>query len=145
MLATLKDAGGVGIAAPQVYESKQLFIVASSPNPRYPNAPKMKPTVILNPKIVEHSDKKEKGWEGCLSIPGIRAQVPRYKSIKIEFFTREGEKRVRTFKDFIARICQHELEHLNGIVYLDSIETSKDIITEKEYLKKMSRKKKRKN
>ena len=77
MMATMLDAEGVGIAAPQVYESASLFIVASRPNPRYPDAPTMEPEVVVNPEIVWRSDEVVKGWEGCLSIPGIRGHVPR--------------------------------------------------------------------
>ena len=76
MLATLEDANGVGIAAPQVYESAAIFIVASRPNPRYPDAPLMEPEVVINPEIVERSDELVKDWEGCLSIPGIRGDRP---------------------------------------------------------------------
>ena len=82
LLETLRDANGVGIAAPQVYESSALFIVASRPNPRYPDAPLMEPEVVINPEILERSDEMVKGWEGCLSIPGIRGDVPRHRRIR---------------------------------------------------------------
>src|SRR4051794_1381992 len=72
MRETLREAEGVGIAAPQVYEPWRLFIVASRPNPRYPDAPLMEPEVVINPEILERSEELVKGWEGCLSIPGIR-------------------------------------------------------------------------
>ena len=74
-----------------------------------------------------------------MSIPGIRALVPRYQSIEVEFTNRQGKKVKRQFKDFVARIFQHETDHLNGIVFLDRIETSKDIITEKEYTRLVSK------
>ena len=138
LIATVGDVDGVGIAAPQVYESKQVFIVASYPNPRYPNAPKMKPTAMINPIIIKNSEEVEKDWEGCLSIPGIRALVPRYKTIKVEYFTREGKKQTKIFKDFVARIFQHELDHLNGLVFTDRAD-SKDFMMEKEYQKMMER------
>jgi peptide deformylase len=144
LIATVMDVDGVGIAAPQVYEPIKLFIVASHPNPRYPNAPKMKPTAIINPKILSHSKEKAKDWEGCLSIPGIRGLIPRYKSIKVEYTTREGEIKKREFKNFVARIFQHEYDHLDGIVFLDRIDTTKEIITEKEYQKIVAKEKKKK-
>jgi len=72
LLKQLKDAKGVGIAAPQVGRSIRLLIVASHPNPRYPNAPKMEPTTMINPRILSQSEAKTKDWEGCLSVPGIR-------------------------------------------------------------------------
>src|ERR1700733_7604659 len=76
MMATMRDADGVGIAAPQIYESHSLFLVASKPNPRYPDAPTMEPEIVANPEILWRSDELVKGWEGCLSIPGIRGYVP---------------------------------------------------------------------
>ncbi|MCK5095933.1 MAG: peptide deformylase, partial [Candidatus Pacebacteria bacterium] len=111
---------------------------ASYPNPRYPNAPKMKPTAMINPIIIKNSEEVEKDWEGCLSLPGIRALVPRYKNIKVQYFTREGKNQTKTFKDFIARIFQHELDHLNGKVFTDRADP-KDLIMEKEYQKMMKK------
>lgn len=71
MMATVKDAQGLGISAPQVYSSKRVFIMASKPSPRYPNAPEIRPFVVINPTILNYSEEKTKAWEGCLSIPGI--------------------------------------------------------------------------
>lgn len=135
LIETVMDVNGVGIAAPQVYQPYRLFIVASHPNPRYPHAPMMKPTPMINPSIRSHSKEIKKDWEGCLSIPGIRGFVPRYSEITIEYFSHHGKKRQKTFKNFIARIIQHENDHLNGIVFLDRIESTKEIITDKEYQK----------
>lgn len=134
-MATLTDVNGVGIAAPQVYESVRLFIIASHPNPRYPNAPMMKPTAIINPKIISSSKETAKDWEGCLSVPGIRALVPRATGISVEYTTLDGKRVKRQYKDFIARIFQHEYDHLEGKVFLDRIETPEDIVTDKEYLR----------
>ena len=144
MLATLKGAG-VGIAAPQVDELKRLFIVASEPSKKRPNVPKMKPTPMINPSIIHHSEEIEKDLEGCLSIPGYVALVPRYTQIKVEYFTREGKKKTKIFKDFVARIFQHELDHLNGLVYLDRLETMKDLATEGESEEIMKKKPKKKS
>ncbi|MBI2405352.1 peptide deformylase [Candidatus Gottesmanbacteria bacterium] len=137
------DVNGVGIAAPQVYQPYRMFIVASHPNPRYPNAPEMKPIPVINPTIVSHSKNKIKDWEGCLSIPGIRGLIPRYQSIKVEFTNRNGKKEKREFSDFIARIFQHENDHLDGIVFLDRVENNKEIITDKEYQKLIAQTKKK--
>lgn len=139
LIATAKEVDGVGIAAPQVYQSLQIFILASYPNKRYPKAPKMKPTAIINPKIISYSKEIKKDWEGCLSIPGIRGLVPRSASVDVEYVTRTGKKVTRTYKDFVARIFQHEYDHLQGIVFLDRLETNKDIISEKEYQKQIAR------
>ena len=135
LMATMLDADGVGIAAPQIYESVQVFIVASRPNPRYPDAPSMEPEVVINPEIVWKSDEVVKGWEGCLSIPGIRGHVPRSWSIRARYRTLDGLEVEREFADFIARVFQHEDDHLRGIVFLDRLESSRDIVTEKEFRK----------
>jgi peptide deformylase len=133
MLATLREADGVGIAAPQVYESRALFIVASRPNSRYPDAPVIEPEVVINPEIVVRSDDLIKGWEGCLSIPGIRGLVPRHRTIRVRYRTLDGAAIEREFVGFVARVFQHEDDHLRGIVFLDRLETSHDVVTEKEY------------
>lgn len=135
MLETLKKSNGVGLAAPQISISKQIMIISSRPNARYPNAPTMKDLVLINPKIIKTSKKKNKDWEGCLSIPGIRAKVPRYNKIKVKYKTLEDKKETIVFKDFIARIFQHEYDHLIGLAYIDRVESNKDIISEEVYLK----------
>ncbi|MBW4578448.1 MAG: peptide deformylase [Tildeniella nuda ZEHNDER 1965/U140] len=133
LLVTVKEANGVGIAAPQVAQSDRLFIVASRPNLRYPAAPMMEPTAMINPRILAHSDETVKGWEGCLSIPGIRGEVPRDRAIEVEYTGRDGKLHKQELTDFVARIFQHELDHLDGIVFLDRIESTQDLITEREY------------
>ncbi len=138
LIVFVKKVDGVGIAAPQVYENKRLFILASHPNPRYPKAPKMKPLAVINPQIISHSQKTIKDWEGCLSIPGIRALVPRYESISVSFTDRQGKLVKQKYHDFIAKIFQHEYDHLDGIVFLDRVKNTRDIITEKEYHKLMN-------
>jgi peptide deformylase len=135
MMVTVADANGVGIAAPQVFEPLSLFIVASCPNPRYPNAPEMEPTAIINPEILWMSNEKEKGWEGCLSIPGLRGLVPRYRRIGVRYLTRAGEVREEEYEDFLARVFQHEFDHVRGFVFLDRVESPRELVTEKEYLR----------
>jgi peptide deformylase len=138
MLVTLRDADGVGIAAPQVYESRSLFIVASRPNPRYPEAPHMEPEVVINPRILERSTELVIGWEGCLSIPGIRGSVPRHQRIRVRYQTLVGAEVERELVDFVARVFQHEDDHLNGVVFLDRLESTRDVITEREYQKELA-------
>lgn len=137
LMATVAQANGVGIAAPQVAQSCRLFIVASRPNPRYPNAPSMEPTAMINPKIIASSTEIVKGWEGCLSIPGIRGLVPRSQAIEVEYTNRNGKVQKQELTDFVARIFQHECDHLDGIVFLDKLESTLDIITEQEYQKRV--------
>ncbi|WP_434359551.1 peptide deformylase [Parasalinivibrio latis] len=134
---TMAFHNGVGIAAPQVGKSVRAFIVASKPNSRYPDAPKMEPTLVINPELVWHSEETALDWEGCLSIPGIRAKVPRSVSIAVRYMTLEGEYVECRFDGFIARIFQHELDHLNGVVFLDRAD-SRNFATEAEYLKQLS-------
>lgn len=141
LIATVIEVNGVGIAAPQVYQSLRLFIVASHPNPRYPHAPNMKPTAMINPKIIYHTKDMAKDWEGCLSIPGIRGLVPRYSVIEIEYSDRLGKKQKKKYTDFVARIIQHENDHLDGIMFLDRLDSTQDIITDKEYQRMLSKKK----
>lgn len=138
MLITVADADGVGIAAPQVFEPLSLFIVASRPNPRYPDAPEMEPTAMINPEILWASDEREKGWEGCLSIPGLRGLVPRHRRIGVRYLTRSGDVREEEYADFMARIFQHEFDHLQGIVFIDRVESTLELVTEKEFLRSRS-------
>lgn len=140
LIATCFETDGVGIAAPQVCQSKAVFILASHPNPRYPNAPKMKPTAVINPKILAHSQTVEKDWEGCLSIPGLRGLVPRFTWVRVEYVTRQGTRVRKNYEGFAARIFQHEFDHLQGVVFLDRIESTKDIVTENEYRRIISKK-----
>lgn len=133
LIATVAQSNGVGIASPQVAESYGLFIVASRPNPRYPNAPTMEPTAMINPRIIAHSTEVVKGWEGCLSVPGIRGLVPRYQAIEVEYTSRDGKLHRQELTDFVARIFQHEYDHLDGIVFIDRVESTQELMTEQEY------------
>ncbi|UXI03319.1 peptide deformylase [Photobacterium sp. TY1-4] len=128
---------GVGIAAPQIGASVRAFIVASNPNPRYPDAPLMPPTLMLNPQLVWAGDTMVKDWEGCLSIPGMRARVSRHREIDVSYTTLAGETVQARLSDFVARIFQHELDHLDGIVFLDRA-TPQDYATEAEYRKQIA-------
>lgn len=131
---SLATTEGVGIAAPQISISKQVIIIASRPTLRYPQAPLMEPTVMINPSFTALSETKEKDWEGCLSIPGIRARVPRYKKIQIKYLDHLGTAIDRVLEDFVARVFQHEFDHLQGKLYLDQLESNEDIYSESEYL-----------
>lgn len=139
MLETLRDADGVGLAAPQVHQPLQIMIVASRPNPRYPEAVEMDPLVVVNPEILERSAELVSGWEGCLSIPGLRGEVPRHRRIVARFQDVQGRHVLREFHDFIARIFQHEDDHLRGLVFLDRLEKQSLVATEREYQKRFVR------
>lgn len=133
LIATCDDFNGLGIAAPQVYEPVQLFLMRPDR--------KGTPEVVINPKIISQSKETSKEWEGCLSIPGIRAPITRSKKIEVEYTDRKGKLKRKKFKDFTTKIFLHEVDHLNGIVFLDRADP-KEIITEKEYQKMMKKKKK---
>jgi peptide deformylase len=135
LLCTLKSTHGVGIAAPQISKSWQIIVLASKPTARYPDAPCMPVTVMINPQFTVLDDGLEKDWEGCLSISGIRAKVPRYKQIKITYTNLQGAEKTDTLIGFIARVFLHEYDHLQGLLYLDRVETNRDIFSEIEYLK----------
>ncbi len=133
MIKTMRKARGVGIAAPQIGKSLRLFIVAPQPSVRYPQAPRMQPIPMINPRLLSHSKAMNTGWEGCLSIPGIRGRVPRYNQIRIQFYTPAGELKEAVLKGFVARIFQHEFDHINGQVFLDRVRDTRTLITEREY------------
>jgi peptide deformylase len=130
LVATLMDAEGVGIAAPQVNIPLRLFIVAFRSDPLSLDAPGIEPTAMINPSITAHSREIVKDWEGCLSVPGIRGLVPRFKSVVMRYTNREGGEEEREFVDLAARICQHEYDHLDGLTYLDRLESVKDIVSD---------------
>ena len=138
LIWTAEKTNGVGISAPQVGVSLRLFIVASRPNLRYPYAPLMAPTAMINPRVIAHSEALVMGWEGCLSVPNQRAQVERYQEIEVEYCDRAGTLRKQVLTDFVARIFQHELDHLEGTVFVDRVPEPGQIISEAEYLAQLT-------
>jgi peptide deformylase len=119
MIETMKDYDGVGLAADQVHESKQIAVLEVADNPRYPEKPLVPLTVLVNPTITPLSEDMEEDWEGCLSIPDLRGMVPRYKGVRVQALDRQGKKIDFVANEFHARVIQHEFDHLNGRVYLD--------------------------
>ena len=121
MHATMLERNGVGIAAPQVYISKRVIIVASRPNLRYPDAPEMDAVVMVNPEILSFSEATLLGEEGCLSVPNQRGEVVRAEQIRVRYQTLSGEVIETAFSGFPARIVQHEVDHLNGVLFVDRL------------------------
>lgn len=119
MIVTMKEFDGVGLAADQVHESKQIAVLEVGGNPRYPDKPDVPLTVLVNPKITPLTEEMEEDWEGCLSIPDLRGSVPRYKSIRVQAWDRMGKSIDFEATDFHARVIQHEFDHLNGKLYID--------------------------
>ncbi len=115
---TMVHANGAGLAAPQIGVDLQVVIFGSDqPNPRYPDAPVVPRTVLVNPVITPLSDEEEDGWEGCLSVPGLRGVVPRWRRIRYTGFDETGQPLDRVAEGFHARVVQHECDHLWGKLY----------------------------
>ena len=130
---TVAQAKGVGIAAPQIGRSLRLFLMCSAPSERYPDAPLLPVTVIINPMILNFSAEQVLGWEGCLSVKGKRALVLRYTSIDVSYFDDKCIKHNQTFTGFLARIFQHELDHLDGITFIERLANESDAIDEQQW------------
>jgi len=117
MFETMQAANGVGLAAPQIGVDLQLVIFGFDRNERYPDAPAVPRTILLNPHITPLSDEKEEGWEGCLSVPGMRGAVDRFKVIRYTGVDPDGKSIDRDAEGFHARVVQHECDHLIGRLY----------------------------
>lgn len=117
MFDTMKAVNGAGLAAPQIGVNLQLVIFGFQHNPRYPEAPAVPETVLINPVLKPLSDEQEEGWEGCLSVPGLRGVVPRWSRLHYEGFDQYGQPISRAVDGFHARVVQHECDHLAGILY----------------------------
>jgi peptide deformylase len=131
--ATVAQANGVGIAAPQVGKSLRLFIMCSAPSERYPEAPLLAPAVIINPELIHTSTLQELGWEGCLSVKGKRALVSRHQTIEVRYLDEQGKQKQKIFNDFLARIFQHELDHLDGITFIERLDNENNAIDEQQW------------
>ena len=117
MFETMKHANGAGLAAPQIGVDLQLVIYGYDDNPRYPDAPPVPRTVLINPVITPLGDEEVDGWEGCLSVPGLRGLVPRWERIRYTGFDERGHPIAREADGFHARVVQHECDHLIGRLY----------------------------
>jgi peptide deformylase len=117
MFETMHDAGGIGLAAPQIGVDLQLVIFGFDNSERYPDAPAVPRTILLNPMIMPLSQDREEGWEGCLSVPGLRGVVERHSLIRYSGFDPAGGMIDRTAQGFHARVVQHECDHLIGKLY----------------------------
>lgn len=117
MRETMIDASGAGLAAPQVGVPLRVVIFGMASNPRYPDAEPVPDTVLINPVLTPLGDEMEEGWEGCLSVPGMRGLVPRYTRLRYTGFDEQGLPIDRTVDGFHARVVQHEVDHLDGVLY----------------------------
>jgi peptide deformylase len=117
MQDTMAALNGAGLAAPQIGVSQRIVIFGVEKNPRYPDAEEVPFTVLVNPKITLLTREVEEGWEGCLSVPGMRGIVPRYTKLRYTGFDADGNPIDRVAEGFHARVVQHECDHLDGILY----------------------------
>lgn len=114
---TMENLSGAGLAAPQIGVSLRVVVFGVKGNPRYPDAEDVPYTVLINPLIEPLSQDMEEGWEGCLSVPGLRGVVPRYSRLRYSGFDAHGARIEREAEGFHARVVQHECDHLDGILY----------------------------
>lgn len=119
MVETMRKLDGVGLAAPQVFESKQVIVIEANANPRYPDAPDLSLLILLNPTFTHLSEEKMEGWEGCLSVDNLRGRVVRSARVGVKAFNRHMEPVEIEAEGFLAIVLQHEIDHLNGKVFLD--------------------------
>ena len=117
MLDTMRAADGAGLAAPQIGVGLRVVIFGLESNPRYPQAEPVPFTILVNPALTPLSDELEEGWEGCLSVPGLRGLVPRFARLAYRGFDLDGAPVEREAAGFHARVVQHECDHLDGILY----------------------------
>ncbi|MES2070773.1 MAG: peptide deformylase [Pseudomonadota bacterium] len=117
MFETMIAANGAGLAAPQIGVNLQMVIFGFKDNPRYPDAPTVPETVLLNPVLTPLAEDTDEAWEGCLSVPGMRGLVPRWSKLRYEGYDQFGNRISRDVDGFHARVVQHECDHLNGVLY----------------------------
>ena len=117
MRDTMAAENGAGLAAPQIGVNQQLVIFGVEHNPRYPDAEQVPFTILINPTLYKLDEETEDGWEGCLSVPGMRGLVPRFKRLRYTGVDAEGNPIDRTVEGFHARVVQHECDHLYGVLY----------------------------
>ena len=119
---TMRALNGAGIAAPQIGVSLRVVIFEMRENPRYPHVAPIPFTVLINPVLEPLGDEMEEGWEGCLSVPGLRGVVPRYRRLHYGGLDAQGQPFERTVEGFHARVVQHEVDHLDGILFPQRVE-----------------------
>lgn len=119
MIETMRENSGVGLAAPQVHEPIQIFVVEAQKGSKEAGDPDTPLTVLVNPRVTPATDEVVEDWEGCLSIPDLRGKVPRHRAVQVKAYDRDAKAVEFAARDFYARVIQHEDDHLHGIVFLD--------------------------
>lgn len=132
MIETMVDYEGIGLAGPQVFKPLRL-VVAGDPDITEENGEGIPLTVLFNPQFTDMSEERAAGWEGCLSIPDVRGVVPRSAEVTVRGLNRQGEAVEFSASDFFARVLQHEVDHLDGIVFLDRMQSLETLTYLEEY------------
>lgn len=133
LIDTMHAENGAGIAAPQIAVRKRVFVMEMGDNPRYPTKESFPLLIAVNPEIEPVGKKKVKSWEGCLSIPGLRGRLKRYKRIRLKALDRHGNPYEKMLSGFAAVVAQHELDHLDGKLFIDRMKSMKRLTFQKEY------------
>lgn len=135
LIETMCEYDGVGLAAPQVHVAQQIVAFAVEGNPRYPDAPSIPLTLLINPRLTPRGTDLDEDWEGCLSVPDLRGRVPRYTRVDVEAYDRTGRVLRFCATDFHARVVQHECDHLLGKVFLDRMRSMESLAFTKEFVR----------
>ena len=134
MLDTMEDYGGIGIAAPQIGESVQIAIIHfDRKSSRYPNRGELPLTIFINPKVTVLDSNEQSYWEGCLSVPDLRGRVTRPSKVSVDYLNIKGEPTKLVTEGFLATVMQHELDHLQGILYIDKVKNTHELAFNAEY------------
>jgi peptide deformylase len=133
MIDTMREEGGVGLAAPQVNRSLQIVVLEYENNERYPGESSIPVTALINPVLSDYSEEKDSGWESCLSLIDFRGLVQRSRSVTLNAYDREGNKIEKRATGFEAVVLQHEIDHLNGKVFLDRMEDLTQLAYQEEF------------
>jgi len=133
MQDTMHALNGAGLAAPQIGVSLRVVIFGVEKTPRYPDAEEVPYTILINPKLTFLDDEMEEGWEGCLSVPGLRGYVERPRKVRVNFLNEKGEEKEILAEGFLATVLQHELDHLEGVLYVDRIKDFKLLSYQEEF------------
>lgn len=132
LFATMSEVSAVGLAAPQVYVSVRIFVMRSRKGPLFPNAPDVPPMEVINPEVLSQSEVQDQAWESCYSMPGYKALITRPFKIFARWQNRQGEVVERELNDLAARVFLHELDHLDGKMFLDRMDSLSDLYADRE-------------
>jgi peptide deformylase len=135
MVGLLRELNGAGLAAPQIGESWEAIVVEVRKTDVFPDRPQSPLIMMANPRIIETCSEIEDGWEGCFSVPGIMGKVPRHRHIRVQYLSPDGTHCEEDYSGYVARVIQHEVDHLNAIEFVERMETMESLTTVANYLR----------